>query len=306
LPDEEYAMIQPRKAMTLIELLVVIAIIAVLIGLLVPAVQKVREAANRMACTNNLKQLGLALHNYHDTNRRFPPVKVQGPLLQAGVPGPTKHGLGVFILPFIEEKALYAQYRWDVGAGDQGNQAVGAAPLKIFQCPSAEANRYMTFGTFEKYGGKGACGDYAPTEGVDPVLASKDSYKGVLELNVFTRIADITDGASNTILLTEDAGRPRAWLAGRSGDDQAVTGCGWCGYNNPLIIQGSTHDGQTLPGPCAINCTNNGEVYSFHPGGANAVFADASVHFLRANMTINVLAALITRAGGEVVPGNEF
>jgi prepilin-type N-terminal cleavage/methylation domain-containing protein/prepilin-type processing-associated H-X9-DG protein len=295
-------MIQPRKAMTLIELLVVIAIIAVLIGLLVPAVQKVREAANRMACANNLKQLGLALHNYHDTNRRFPPVKVQGPLLQAGVPGPTKHGLGVFILPFIEEKALYAQYRWDVGGGDQGNQLVGTTHVKVFQCPSAEPNRYMYNGAFQTYGGKGACGDYAPTEGVDPVLANK----GVLELNVFTRINDITDGASSTILLTEDAGRPRAWLAGRSGDDQFVTGCGWCGYNNPLIIQGSTLDGQTRPGPCAINCTNDGEVYSFHPGGANAVFADGSVHFLRANMTINVLAALITRAGGEVVPGNEF
>jgi prepilin-type N-terminal cleavage/methylation domain-containing protein/prepilin-type processing-associated H-X9-DG protein len=302
-PEEKVAMIQLRKAMTLIELLVVIAIIAVLIALLVPAVQKVREAANRMACTNNLKQLGLALHNYHDTNGKFPPVRVLGPAPQVGVPWPgIKHGLGVFILPFIEQQALYAQYRWDLSAGDQGNQAVGAAPLKIFQCPSAEPNRYMTFGTFATYGGKGACGDYAPTEGVDPVLANK----GAVELNVFTRINDITDGASNTILLTEDAGRPRAWRAGRAGDDQVFTGCGWCGYNNPLIIKGSTRDGQTLPGPCAINCTNDGEVYSFHPGGANAVFADGSVHFLRDNIDIRILGALITRAGGEVVPGDEF
>jgi prepilin-type N-terminal cleavage/methylation domain-containing protein/prepilin-type processing-associated H-X9-DG protein len=300
-------MTHPRRAFTLIELLVVIAIIAVLIGLLLPAVQKVREAANPMACTNNLKQLGLALHNYHDTNRKFPPVKVLGPAPQVGVPWPgIKHGLGVFVLPFIELEALYAQYRWDVGAGDQGNQPVGSSHVNLFQCPSAEPNRYMYFGAFEKYGGKGACGDYAPTEGVDPVLANKDSSKGALELNVFTRITDITDGASNTILLTEDAGRPRVWLAGSAGLDQTILGCGWCGYNNPLIIQGSTLDGQTLPGPCAINCTNNGELYSFHPGGANALFADGSVHFLKADINIRILAALVTRAGGEVISAQDY
>ncbi len=269
--------------------------------------QKVREAANRMACTNNLKQLGLALHSYHETYRKFPPVKVLGPAPQVGVPWPgIKHGLGVFILPFIEQQALYAQYRWDLHGGDEGNQPVGAAHLRIFQCPSAEPDRYMTFGIFEPYGGKGACGDYAPTEGVDPALASKGSAKGALEQNVFTRLTDITDGAANTILLAEDAGRPRTWLAGRSGADQAVTGCGWCGYNNPLIIQGSTADGQARPGTCAINCTNDGELYSFHPGGANAVFADASVHFLQAGMSLRVLAALVTRAGGEVIAGGEF
>ncbi len=170
----------------------------------------------------------------------------------------------------------------------------------------------MTFGVFETYGGKGACGDYAPTEGVDPVLAKIGliapvaNYKGSLELNVRTRITDIKDGTENTILLTEDAGRPRAWVAGVPGEDQIVLGCGWCGFNNPLTIRGSTPGGQAHPGTCAINCNNDGELYSFHPGGANAVFADGSVRFLRANMPIKVLAALVTRAGGEVVPGDEF
>jgi prepilin-type N-terminal cleavage/methylation domain-containing protein len=225
-------MTKPRRAFTLIELLVVIAILAVLIGLLLPAVQKVREAANRMKCSNNLKQLGLALHHFADAHDgRFPPVKVSGPAPQVGVPWPTTHGMGVFLLPFIEQQALYDQYRWDLGAADPGNQGVSATHVKVFQCPSAEPNRFHTFGTFATYGGKGACGDYAATEGVVPVLANK----GVLELNVLTPITAITDGTSNTILLTEDAGRPRAWLAGSAGPDQVLLGCGWCGFNNPLV-----------------------------------------------------------------------
>src|SRR5262249_50412117 len=108
-----------RKAFTLIELLVVIAIIAVLIGLLLPAVQKVREAANRVKCSNNLKQLGLGLHHFADVHDgRFPPAKVLGPAPQVGVPWPgIKHGMGVFLLPFIEQKDLYDLYRWDLSGG---------------------------------------------------------------------------------------------------------------------------------------------------------------------------------------------
>src|SRR6516165_1763130 len=112
---QEFAMMQPRKAFTLIELLVVIAIIAVLIGLLIPAVQKVREYANRLACSNNLKQIGLACHHFAvGHGGRFPPVKVDGPAPQVGVPGPTKHGLGVFLLPYLEQQALSDLYRWDL------------------------------------------------------------------------------------------------------------------------------------------------------------------------------------------------
>ncbi|HMF17537.1 MAG TPA: DUF1559 domain-containing protein, partial [Gemmataceae bacterium] len=197
---------------------------------------------------------------------------------------------------------LYNQYRWDLNGGDLGNQLVATTHLKLVQCPSApEQDRYMTIS-----GGKGACGDYAPTECVDPVLAGPGRNKGALELNVLTRIEAITDGTSNTILLTEDAGRPREWLAGRTGPREDLLGCGWGGFNNPLTIQGATPDGQARPGPCAINCTNDGELYSFHPKGANAVFADGSVRFLRAEISIQVLAALITRAGGEVVSADDF
>jgi prepilin-type N-terminal cleavage/methylation domain-containing protein/prepilin-type processing-associated H-X9-DG protein len=309
-----------RRAFTLIELLVVIAIIAVLIGLLLPAVQKVRAAAARIQCANNLKQLGLAMHNYHDANRVFPPAYInKGPYGTSGYS--FTHGWAPFVLPYIEQQPLYNLYRWDFPVYAPENQPVVATHLRLFQCPQApEQDRYMTFGPFAYFGTKGACGDYTITLGVDPVLAQLGlvdpvgDYRGALTNTATpalglspkptgTRLTDITDGTSTTILLTEDAGRPRLWQAGKAGPDQALEGGPWDHFKGPIILQGSTLDGTASPGPCALNCNNDREVYAFHTGGANAVFADGSVRFLPAGIDIRVLAGLITRAGGEVVPG---
>jgi prepilin-type N-terminal cleavage/methylation domain-containing protein/prepilin-type processing-associated H-X9-DG protein len=306
-----------RRGFTLIELLVVIAIIAILIGLLLPAVQKVREAANRLKCANNLKQLGLAMHNYHDANRGFPPAFVnKGPYGMTGF-GFT-HGWAPFILPFIEQQQLAALYRWDFPLYAVENQPVVSRHLKIFQCPATpEQDRYITFGPFQHFGTKGACGDYAGTLGVDAGLAqlgradSVGDYRGALthtptpaltaSLNPTpTCFADLTDGTSNTVLLAEDAGRPRRWLARQSGPDQVLDGGAWNHFKGGIILQGKTAAGTAELGTCSMNCTNHGEVYSFHTGGAQTVFADGSVHFLRETMSIRVLARLITRAGGEV------
>ena len=186
----------------------------------------------------------------------------------------------------------------------------------------------MTFGVFTG-GKKGACGDYAPTFGVDRALVDlglikqpQDQailgtfssgptvwhimyYRGILVPNRMTRLSEIRDGASNTIMLTEDAGRPQLWQAGKPGPDETVIGGPWGAYNNGFVVQGSNADGSS-PGPCAINCTNNQEIYSFHPGGASALFADGSVHFLQVSMDIRVLAKLVTRAGGEVIPAEDY
>jgi prepilin-type processing-associated H-X9-DG protein len=136
---------------------------------------------------------------------------------------------------------------------------------------------------------------------VDPAA----NYQGVLTENDLTRLAEITDGASHTILVTEYAGRPTLWRAGRPVPGTYAVPAAWVG-GNMIFGQGSSYDGTTQPGPCAINCTNDREVYSFHPGGANAVFADGSVHFLKASIDIRIFARLVTRAGGEVVSAGDF
>ncbi len=314
-----------RRGMTLIELLVVIAIIGVLIALLLPAVQKVREAASRMACTNNLKQLGLALHNYHGQHGKFPPGAV-GPQ-GAGFPqyaGLKHHSLGSYFLPYLEQDAVFRQYRWDVSWFDPPNQPAVRTQLAMWQCPSAPANRIkdgslvtVTPPPALLFSGYAACGDYAGMSKVDAKLAllglidppggpltDHGDYEGVFHVNRTTRLGDIEDGTSNTIMMAECAGRPQQWHGSQPVPNVWVSGGPWAS-RNLLWCRGATQDGTAFYGKCAINCTNDREVYSFHPGGANVVFADGLVRFLHASIDIRVFARLVTRAGGEL-SGNDF
>jgi prepilin-type processing-associated H-X9-DG protein len=296
--------------------LVVIAIIAVLIGLLLPAVQKVRESASRIACANNLKNLGLALHNYHGDHGTFPPGAVgpvNGMFLQL-----KHHALGTYLLPYLEQQALAGRYRWDVSWFDPPNQPAVNAQLKIWQCPSAQANRIQDGSLLTitpppgiLFNGTAACGDYAGLLRADVELARRglidpaNCYDGVFPINGTVRLTDILDGTSNTIAMAECAGRPQLWQGRRPVANVWLTGGPWAS-RNLLWGEGATPDGTAKYGPCALNCTNDREVYSFHSGGANAVFADGSVRFLQAGLSIRVFARLATRAGGEVVSGCDF
>jgi prepilin-type N-terminal cleavage/methylation domain-containing protein/prepilin-type processing-associated H-X9-DG protein len=312
-----------QPGFTLIELLVVIAIIAVLLGLLMPAVQKVREAASRMKCANNLKQLSLALRMHESAKGTFPPAYVnKGPYLNSGYSNTV--GWAPFILPYIEQQPLYDLYNFNFPEYAPENQAVVAQPLPLFWCPSVpEQDRYMNLGPFASFGTKCACGDYTITLGVDSGLAQLGwvdtvvDYRGALTnmskpvLTVSptrkgTRLADIKDGTSNTILLTEDAGRPQLWLGAQAVSGQLITGGCWDHYKGSILLRGSTSDGTGQLGHCALNCTNDREVYAFHPGGATAVFADGHVQFLNASIDIRIMARLITRAGGEIVSADDF
>jgi prepilin-type N-terminal cleavage/methylation domain-containing protein/prepilin-type processing-associated H-X9-DG protein len=238
-------MIMPRRrAFTLIELLVVIAIIGVLIGLLLPAVQKVREAANRIRCQNNLKQLGLAMHNYHGTIGCFPPAFAK----------PSNWGWSVWLLPYVEQTALYNQLN-PTGTSISLNTAT-TAPLPVYTCasdPSPPANHF--------YSGYGRS-NYAVSEQVSDGGSA-------------FRIELITDGTSNTLMIGERDMQHQvgAIWAGRdaNGVGGAIGRPNWP-INTPYA------GGNTC---CAGDTTCTRYAWSsLHPGGANFVFCDGAVHFL--------------------------
>jgi prepilin-type processing-associated H-X9-DG protein len=303
----------------LIELLVVIAIIAVLIGLLLPAIQKVREAANRMSCSSELKQHGFAAHNLHDTYGAFPPGLTTGTAtvrLGNALPG-TAHSCWPFLLPYLEQQNLANQYRWNVSWDDPSNEAARLVQLRVLQCPSAQPDRVGPGGTPTgppppPESAQGACTDYAPTAEVHADLADLGlidrvaNYQGVLDRDRMTRMAEITDGTSTTTLIGECAGRPQRWQGGRYVPDLYSPGGPWASGPNRITLSGTNPDASPPRRDCAMNCTNDRQVYSFHPGGANFVFADGSVRFVKASINIRILAALITRAGGEVVSADDY
>jgi prepilin-type N-terminal cleavage/methylation domain-containing protein/prepilin-type processing-associated H-X9-DG protein len=322
--------VRRRTGFTLIELLVVIAIIAVLIGLLLPAVQRVREAANRAKCQNNLKQLALAAANYHDTNNGFPTDCIWvDPSRNSTISS------FVLLLPYLEQQALYqALYQQVLISGTMtgggGPDSPFAVPLSVLACPSDSGiptppvvqapgtNTYYAVASYRlNYSGLIIYGPGWGTDGV--VVEPAPLGPGPVQITA------ITDGTSNTILFGEFSNFDPNWpqylptfsffspantpfsivvSAWSSAQQSGMQGTGYYPLNSNLSLPPPTDFWTALNALGARSKTYG----SGHPGGVNFVFCDGSVHFLSnaINNTPTLLPALSTRAGGEVIPDAGF
>ena len=284
-----------KRGFTLIELLVVIAIIAILIALLLPAVQQAREAARRSQCKNNLKQIGLALHNYHDTHRTFPPGYVE----QETTDALGNWAWGAFILPFIDQASLYNT----IGVGDGPSLAVALntqsvqdaleTPMPAFRCPS-DVGKDLTDNDVRRIMNAGPTpapayrdqprSNYVGNNDAQGITLTGD---GIFYRNSRTRMRDIVDGTSNTILVSERAteiGNPSGGIyscdaAGLVGSKYEPTNPTWEAETLPQVMFAAAYGINSIT---TANCRRGAG--SFHEGGAHVVLCDGAVRFLSENI----------------------
>ncbi|NND98212.1 MAG: DUF1559 domain-containing protein [Pirellulaceae bacterium] len=264
-PAVDPPIVSQRGGFTLVELLVVIAIIGILVGLMLPAVQAVREAARRMQCQNHLKQIGLAMQNYHSAYRKFPPGGIQ---VRPEVADGKQFAWSAMVLPFLEQSATYDRINFDYPFDDPINSDVAAKVIPTYLCPTTPRMVPLHYGR--------AAIDYGGIYG-ERIASHNYPPRGVMIHDMAIRFRDITDGTSRTLMIAEDANFPDGqWINAWNLFDQA------------------------FPINRAPKFEN--DIRSFHAQGANGLFADGSVAFLSEHMDLYVLAALCTRNGNEDIP----
>ena len=290
-----------RAAFTLVELLVVIAIIGILIALLLPAVQAAREAARRLECTNHLKQIGLALHNYHAALRSFP----SGSLPASG--GNQGWAWTVLLLQYFEQGALHGMIDFSSHSLTPENDELGKTPIDLFLCPSATKveDDYRYGQGFSGSSYDGVMGANHNNQHYEPARSHCGAWftDGMLYPNSRVKVRDITDGTSNTLAVGERTYQLRQWMLGHTD----VTVCVNHAKNVVYPINASPaqsgyylYDNQAPPGANKVLAFNDCSFGSKHPGGANFALADGSVHFLTENMEMPVFRSLASGQDGEV------
>lgn len=283
-----------RNAFTLVELLVVIAIIGVLVGLLLPAVQHARAAARRISCFNNLKQLGLGLHNYESAHRKLPPGYIYKPGPQGNRAG---LGWGAMILPQLEQSNVYAQLNTSVPLFDPANVAAREQHLPVFLCPedSVSADGYVEMGS-EKY----AMASYVASFGPPDLDDTQEKRDGLFSRNSACRYSHITDGLSNTLACGERQNGPfrKAGVHGPHFSYETT----WVGAIRELTDPTDDHGHMVLfqTGHTPNSAySDDRDVSAPHLGYANFLMADGSVRLITEQIELSVYQSLSTRAGGE-------
>ncbi|HUY36113.1 MAG TPA: DUF1559 domain-containing protein [Pirellulales bacterium] len=317
-----------HRAFTLIELLVVIAIIGLLVGLLLPAVQAARESGRRAQCTNNLKQIGIALHDYHDVLRQFPPAYVVSPSgnVPMGPPDPgtgdTGPGYGFLMLSlaYQEQRALYETFNKDLPCWSPANAVAAATTVPIYICPSAtnmNPDPYdvinasgKTLAVFARSNYVGVAGRFSPWQQYyDPALDLTQVCDGVLYRNSRTRLADIRDGTSQTLIVSEQTPyhSDSTWVGVVPGGVTNPAPTFAFVGSDPSASQVNAHTGPTpLEVPPIIKppnqpFANTDEVWAEHPNGANVLLCDGSVRFVSETVDHLTWSRLGTRAANDII-----
>ena len=298
-----------RCGFTLIELLVVIAIIAVLIALLLPAVQAAREAARRMQCTNNLKQLGLALHNYHDIHGRFAPGATSVTLPNGYI---YRQPFLPSLLSFLEQRTLTDSFNFNLSFQEAANSTTRAIRVNVFDCPSDQQIFFSNNGAtvFDVKGSYGI--NWGQNTYADPGLPAP------FALNYGASLAELTDGTSQTFLMSEllqtlaPPGQPDTVVDRRARMWAELSGCSQ--ISTRLAPNSQVPDYSVCwpaqKAPCNRNTGDANNHYiaarSRHPGGVDTLLADGSVRFVKDTIALPTWRALSSRAGGEVISADQY